>query len=192
MIGPGVKEAPMGPVIFGLAILISSHVAAAADVSPYAGEHARPIKALSPQQVDDLTAGRGMGMALAAELNGYPGPTHAIELAHELGLTPAQRAEIERLLREMKGRAQALGHDILRREEELDRLFRERAVTEETLGAAVAAIAARQGELRFLHLRYHLATAEALTAEQAARYNALRGYAGGGSGGGHDPRRHGR
>jgi hypothetical protein len=32
----------------------------------------RSIKALSDQQVSDLRAGRGMGLALAAELNGYP------------------------------------------------------------------------------------------------------------------------
>jgi hypothetical protein len=39
------------------------------------GMQSRPIKALSDQQVSDLRAGRGMGLALAAELNGYPGPS---------------------------------------------------------------------------------------------------------------------
>ena len=39
---------------------------------PYAGFEARTIKALSDQQLADLRAGRGMGLALAAELNGYP------------------------------------------------------------------------------------------------------------------------
>jgi hypothetical protein len=42
--------------------------------SPYAGMQTRPIKALSAEQVADLKAGRGMGLAMAAELNGYPGP----------------------------------------------------------------------------------------------------------------------
>ena len=42
---------------------------------PYAGMQARPVKALSEQQMADLQAGRGMGLALAAELNGYPGPS---------------------------------------------------------------------------------------------------------------------
>lgn len=45
--------------------------------SPYAGLPAREIKALSPEEIADLAAGRGMGLALAAELNGYPGPRHA-------------------------------------------------------------------------------------------------------------------
>ena len=33
---------------------------------PYAGLQARPVKALSDQQIADLEAGRGMGLALAA------------------------------------------------------------------------------------------------------------------------------
>jgi len=39
---------------------------------PYAGLQNRSIKTLSDQQIADLNAGRGMGLALAAELNGYP------------------------------------------------------------------------------------------------------------------------
>ncbi len=35
-----------------------------------------------------------MGLALAAELNGYPGPAHVIELADSLELTEAQRTRI--------------------------------------------------------------------------------------------------
>jgi hypothetical protein len=34
--------------------------------SSYAGMQTRPIKALSEQQIADLKAGRGMGLALAA------------------------------------------------------------------------------------------------------------------------------
>ena len=52
---------------------------------PYAGLQARPVKALSDQQIADLRAGRGMGLALAAELNGYPGPMHVLELARRWG-----------------------------------------------------------------------------------------------------------
>lgn len=48
--------------------------------SPYSGTEARPVKALNEQQVADLRAGRGMGLALAAELTGYPGPSHVLEL----------------------------------------------------------------------------------------------------------------
>ena len=62
---------------------------------PYAGMQARPIKALSEQQVADLAAGRGMGLALAAELNGYPGPSHVLELADDgTGNLPDAAAEM--------------------------------------------------------------------------------------------------
>ena len=57
----------------------------------YAGMQARPIKSLSDQQIADLKAGRGMGMALPAELNGYPGPSHLLELADQLDLSTEQR-----------------------------------------------------------------------------------------------------
>ncbi|TFV44521.1 hypothetical protein [Bradyrhizobium niftali] len=54
----------------------------------YAGLQMRPIKALSEQQVADLS----LGLALAAELNGYPDPSHVLELADKLDLTTEQRA----------------------------------------------------------------------------------------------------
>ena len=65
--------------------------------SPYAGMPTRAIKALSDQQIADLRAGRCMGMALPAELNGYPGPAHVLELADKLELTPDQRASVQAL-----------------------------------------------------------------------------------------------
>ena len=63
------------------AIVLSFVASAALAQSPCAGMQARSIKALSEQQVADLKAGRGMGLALSAELNGYPGPAHVLELS---------------------------------------------------------------------------------------------------------------
>ena len=57
---------------------------------PYAGLEQRPIKALAPERVADLLAGRGASYALAAELNSYPGPRHVLDLAAGLALTPEQ------------------------------------------------------------------------------------------------------
>jgi hypothetical protein len=74
------------------AATLSLLATAALAQSPYAGMQTRPIKALSKQQVVDLKAGRGMGLALAAELNGYPGPIHV--LSDKLGLTPEQKARV--------------------------------------------------------------------------------------------------
>jgi hypothetical protein len=79
------------------AATLSLLATAALAQSPYAGIQIRPIKALSEQQVVALKAGRGMGLALAAELNGYPGPIHVLQLSDKLGLTPEQKARVQSL-----------------------------------------------------------------------------------------------
>src|SRR6266849_3579115 len=67
-------------VIFApIALALSLGTASAQSQQPYAGLQTRPIKAISEQQIADLKAGRGMSLALAAELNGYPGPKHVLE-----------------------------------------------------------------------------------------------------------------
>ena len=53
----------------GLAMLTATHCAAAQASQSYADMRTRSIKALSDQQIADLRAGRGMALALAAELN---------------------------------------------------------------------------------------------------------------------------
>jgi hypothetical protein len=150
--------------------------------TPYAGMQARPVKTLSDQQIADLKAGRGMGLALAAELNGYPGPSHVLELADRLGLSDAQRAAIQRLFDDMKAEAIPLGERLIVQETALDRLFADRQVTSESLAAATAGIGETQARLRTAHLKYHLSTVEVLDKPQIQRYAELRGYAGGGHG----------
>ena len=144
--------------------------------SPYAGLEKREVKALSAEQIADLHAGRGMSLALPAELNGYPGPLHALELADPLALTHEQRAKTEALLSDMKKGAAALGARIVAGEQRLDGLFASGTATRDRVRRASAEIASLQGELRALHLAYHLDMKKVLTAQQVARYNALRGY----------------
>src|SRR5215207_1242204 len=130
--------------------------------TPYAGMQARPIKALSDQQIADLKAGRGMGLALAAELNGYPGPLHVLEHADALALSPAQRERTKALFETMKAEAMPLGERLIEEETALDRLFATKTAGPSSLDAATRAIGATQGELRAAHLRYHLAMMEVL------------------------------
>jgi hypothetical protein len=144
--------------------------------SPYTGFEQRQIKALSDQQIADLWAGRGMGLALAAELNSYPGPLHVLEIADALALSEDQRTRTKALYDEMKAKTIPLGEQIIGEEATLDRLFAERRITPEALAAATSRIGALQGELRALHLRYHLTVHSLLTADQIARYDERRGY----------------
>jgi Spy/CpxP family protein refolding chaperone len=147
-----------------------------AEPPPYAGLEGRGIKALPEAELADLLAGRGAGMALPAELNRYPGPKHALDLAGELGLTREQEAETRRLFERMQAEAVPLGEAVVGGEAELDRLFASGATDESMLRALVAEIARLRGELRFTHLKYHLAMRRLLSPEQVAAYDVARGY----------------
>jgi hypothetical protein len=165
-------------------ILVSMALATGVSAqTPYAGMQARSIKALSDQQVADLKAGRGMGLALAAELNGYPGPLHVLELADKLDLSAEQRTSVQRLFDSMKAEAMPLGSRLIEQEADLDRQFVSRTVTPESLKVSIAAVAATQGVLRETHLKYHLSTGAILSPSQMTRYAELRGYGGGHSSG---------
>src|SRR5215204_1085554 len=106
--------------------------ASAQSSQPYAGLQSRPLKALSEAQIADLRAARGMTLAVAAELNGYPGPLHVVELADALALTPDQRARMQALYDAMKAEAVTLGERLITQEADLDRQFSSRVVTQPT------------------------------------------------------------
>lgn len=144
--------------------------------SPYSGMQGRDIKALSDEQIAGLKAGKGMAMALPAELNGYPGPSHVLQMASELKLSDEQIARTRQLFADMEGQAKAAGHEVIEAERELDALFRDKKATPDAVSAAVAKAALAQGKLRETHLRYHLSMLEVLAADQVAAYNTLRGY----------------
>jgi len=167
----------MRSLLFALVIAAAPATAQHGHHADHGGNEARPVGALSEQQVADLRAGHGMGLALAAELNGYPGPMHVLELADALALTPGQRARTAELIAAMRAEAISVGEEVIRREAELNRLFAERTADLTGLHAAVNEIGLRQASLRVVHLKYHLAMRELLKPEQIARYQSLRGHA---------------
>ena len=163
-------------VLVLLTIALSATPSAAQSQQPYAGLEGRSIKALSEQQIADLRAGRGMGLALAAELNGYPGPMHVLEMADALDLSDQQRAKMQELFTAMKAEAIPLGEKLIAQEADLDRQFAHKMITTATLAASTEAIGATHAALRRTHLKYHLFTLEVLTPAQVQRYAELRGY----------------
>ncbi|MEQ1808093.1 MAG: Spy/CpxP family protein refolding chaperone [Burkholderiaceae bacterium] len=171
------------PIVLPAVLLVALALSACVSTGPsaYAGQEARDIKALSAQEVQDLVAGKGMGLAKAAELNGYPGPSHVLELAADLRLSTAQRERTEALFRSMQAKASALGKTLLAAERELDTLFATRRATPETLAAQLDQIGRLQAQLRGAHLEAHLAQVQILEPEQLAQYVKLRGYSGAGS-----------
>lgn len=164
----------MKRIVVALGLSVVASLAAAQ--SPYAGMQTRPIKALSDEQIADLKAGRGMGLALPAELNGYPGPSHVLELADKLSLSDEQIARIRGLFESMRAEAIPLGSKLLEQEGALNHQFAARFITAASLQTLTAEIGLTQAELRNAHLKYHLLTADILSSDQMQRYASLRGY----------------
>ena len=57
-----------------------------------------------------------MGLALPAELNGYPGPSHVLENADALGLSAEQREHTKGLFEAMKAEAVPVGERLIEQE----------------------------------------------------------------------------
>lgn len=158
---------------FALACLLSS---LAAPAVAQQDSSRREIKALSPEQVAQYRAGEGMGFALAAELNHYPGPRHVLELADSLDLTEEQHRRIVAAFDMMRAQAIRLGERIIEQERLLDQAFRERSINERQLRRMTEEIGRLQGALRAVHLAAHLSVTRELTAQQVTRYERLRAY----------------
>lgn len=147
----------------------SPQTSAAAIASPYAGEQTRDIKSLSASDVTGLQTGAGMAYAKAAELNGYPGPAHVLELATPLRLSPEQRAASETLMAQHKVKARALGAQLVEAERALDMAFASKQIDAQRIGSL-------QATLRAEHLQTHLKQTALLNPQQIASYQSLRGY----------------
>ena len=146
--------------------------------SLYVGQEARDIKALAPSEIAGLLGGKGLGFAKSAELNGYPGPSHVLELGERLGLSQQQLAETNAIFGRMEASAKTHGAELVQAEREHEELFRSRQVTPKLLSEAVQRIASYQAKVRNAHLVAHVEQTNLLTPSQVAQYNSLRGYAG--------------
>lgn len=147
-----------------------------AEESPYRGLESREVKALSEQQIAGYLGGKGMGLALAGELNGYPGPKHVLDLASSLELSSTQRSEVQRIFETMQSEAIALGRRIVAAETSLESAFSDGSIDPELLRKSTEEIGVLQGRLRAVHLQAHLETKAILSSAQVQKYVELRGY----------------
>lgn len=145
--------------------------------SPYADMEIEQQFSMPADEVSELRAGEGMGLAMPAELNGYPGPKHVLDLAGPLALTNSQRQQIATVRSQMTEAAVAKGGEILAAEARLTGLFRDGVATGSEVDGLTAEIGRLQGELRSIHLSAHLLTRSLLTPEQIGAYDEHRGYA---------------
>ncbi len=144
--------------------------------SKYAGQENRMIKSLSDDDIKKLRNGGGWGLAKAAELNGVPGPTHLLELKHQVALRDDQVVAIEASFREMKSQAISYGEKLIDLEKQLGHLFRSGSVNHATLRVALGEIATTRMELRYVHLSSHLDMLAIISQDQIKKYNEIQGY----------------
>ena len=160
--------------------------------SPDGGMGMHKSGGLSQQEIKALEGGMGMGMAMIAETNQYPGPKHVLELADELELTDEQRAATQQLYGEVRSKAVPLGRQIIEAEAALERAFVEKTVDAASLEAAVLEIGALRARLRLAHLGAHLRQRAVLSEDQVATYAKLRAAQRGGGGHGMHGEGHGK
>ncbi len=144
--------------------------------SKYIGQERREIKSLSNDDIKELRAGAGWGLAKAAELNGLPGPKHILEMKKEIELTAEQERTVVALYNDMHKEAIALGHKLIEYEKELNSRFAQRNIDEKVLDQLLTNISETYKSLRYTHLSAHLKTPGILTEAQIKKYNKLRGY----------------
>jgi len=85
-------------------------------------------------------------------------------------------AIVGELVQQMKAEAIPAGERLIEREKDLDEAFAQRQITPVSLATLTSKIGEAQGNLRAIHLKYHLTTTELLTGQQRDRYAHLRGY----------------
>ncbi|MEM9356710.1 MAG: hypothetical protein AAGB04_10890 [Pseudomonadota bacterium] len=167
-------------------LLLSSPVLAESKLNqPYTGQEKRSVSSLSAADLHALRNGQGWGLAKPAELNGYPGPIHVLELADRLKLSKVQVSRLREIYREMNDSARRIGMAFVQSEVELDALFKTRAVTPDALKRALAKTSQLRANLRAAHLNAHIKTVPLLTVHQRHLYMRLRGYSNKGSHSGH-------
>ena len=134
------------------------------------------IRGLDQDTIEGYLTGKGLGQALSAELNGYPGPRHTIDMAEELELTEEQLAQVQALFDDMQSAVIPLGEKYLESVAELELTFREGTITDEYLLSQLEKITGIEAQMRYVHLSTHLATIDILSHDQIMQYNMMRGY----------------
>jgi hypothetical protein len=142
-----------------------------ADKRPYAGQQTRDVTTLSADDIAQIEAGASWGLAKPAELNGYPGPAHVLELAEKPKLTSEQREAVTEIFHAMKIVAIAAGKLFLVSERRVDAVFRSGKAARDQLPEAVMDAAMRRASMRLVHLEAHISTAAPLSEHQRRQYD---------------------
>ena len=156
------------------ALLVASTMPAEAHQARQSGHKGGDPQAMQMREFRNLQQGRGMGMARAAETNGYPGPKHVLEHAEALALTDDQIERSREIMTRVKSRAPELGKQVVDAEKQLEAMFVEGNVDAASMDSLLMQIAELRAQLRSIHLTAHLDQAAILTEAQITKYTELR------------------
>lgn len=131
-----------------------------------------------PPDKDGLIKAEGMGQAKYAEMNGYPGPKHVLDLGDKLKLSETQRKSVQKFYDEMSMRAKELGKQIIQIEQELNDAYANGLISEKAAQNDCEEIGRLRGKLRAVHLAAHMKTKVVLNEMQIALYRKLRSEGG--------------
>ena len=138
------------------------------------GSDVEALQAMPRRQFNNLLEGRGMGQARIADMNGYPGPMHVLEMAEALEISAEQREQTEQIMQRMRSTAQQRGRELIEAERKLEALFDGGPVQPSAVDAALLEIANLQARVRAAHLHAHIEQARVMSDEQIAKYTELR------------------
>ncbi len=169
-----------------------SAAALAQDPAPDSAEQVDDVKSLTERDLRQLRSGRGMGAGRVAELNGYPGPLHVLELAAELELTEEQVEQTQLAFAEMSTAAIATGAEIIEAERRLDEVFAAHDAEPESVQTALTQIGVMRARLRYVHVEAHMRMRDVLSEEQIEKYGLLRAESRGQGQGHGQGQRHGQ
>ena len=162
--------------VFAAVTALATTVNAQSNHQPYKGFEAQAISSLSLKDIEDLKSGAGWGLALPAELNGYPGPAHVLEFQTELDLTTEQTDATQAIFDSMKAEAVTSGLALIDAERDLDLGFKAGDLTPPKLRELIGKVESARANLRYIHLSRHLQSIDLLSPEQILKYSNLRGY----------------
>lgn len=163
-------------VVLSILLALVIRDVSASDHSGHVDVKPNEIKALPASDIAGLLAGKGMGYGKAAELNGYPGPKHVLELSKELSLTPEQQKKTQAIFAQMEAAAKKLGAELVAAEVALDHAFKNKTINESSLSEHTRKIGEIEARLRAVHLAAHLQQASVMSDVQIKQYMVLRGY----------------
>ena len=129
----------------------------------------------SPINKSQTYALGGMGLAMAAEMNGYPA-WHLLELASKIGLSDVQRNSTRAMMDMMKREPIPIGERAHRAGDCAGQALRHPRHHGGITGHCDYGNRFHQSQLRAAHSKYHLLTVTIRERSQIHKYQVLRGY----------------